>query len=130
MARRSRDGGMIYQTANCLRHTSSASQARHLLLKEKAILTVSNVFSAGEHSSPLTVFNLHNCFACGTPRTSSPTIELQICDYKIDTILVFESAKQSSVAPRQLLLGYLMRELPKELMEFLLKFNREPLRHG
>ena len=72
---------------------SSVSQARRLLLKEKAVLTVSNVFSAGEHSSPLTVLNLHNCFACGTPRTSSPTNELKAFCY---TVLVLAPTRQSS----------------------------------
>ena len=47
VARRSSDGGLIYQTANCLRHTSSVSQARHLLLKEKANFTVNIVFFNG-----------------------------------------------------------------------------------
>ena len=35
VARLSRDGGLIYQSAFRLRHTSSVSQARHLLLEEK-----------------------------------------------------------------------------------------------
>lgn len=75
---------------------SSVSQARRLLLKEKAVLTVSNVFSAGEHSSPLTVFNLHNCFACGTPRTSSSTNELKAFCYTVSRILVLAPTRQSS----------------------------------
>lgn len=75
---------------------SSVSQARRLLLKEKAVLTVSNVFSAGEHSSPLTVFNLHNCFACGTLRMSSPTNELKAFCYTVSSILVLAPTRQSS----------------------------------
>ena len=89
-------GNRMFLLNCCLRHTSSVSQARHLLPKEKAILTVSNVFSAGEHSSPLTVFNLHNCFACGTPRTSSPTNELKAFCYTVSSILVLAPTRQSS----------------------------------
>ena len=79
-----------------LRKATSLVRGRLKQLKARRLLT-------GEQSSPLMLLNLHFGFAHGTPRTSSPTIGYRLFCCSINNILLLATARQSSVAPRQLL---------------------------